>query len=443
MLIQFLAFGVLFLLTVGAVIDYKRTVIIWLPVQLLFNPQIAIRYESPAMSLTLAGDIILLLFYFLKKRTSLDGYDSNSFIFSIPLQITAMSFMLSIAFGIAPIGAGFNSTIKYFVTTFGVLFLAQKAIYNSRDIKLFLWTASIVSIAICILALSENLLRDNLWLDFVYFNSPHDISTVGRMFYVPPSIGPGLQIRYGMVRAMSFFGIHIAFGVACAGYFWLMAKVYRIRLLIIDRRIIAIATAFLATGVIMSNSKTGYVGMAFFLLSIYRVEDFLNMKIVFVFLIVIGIVLIYLPEYLNNFLSLSNEKIAEEGGGSTIVGRTNQFEAALQMFEMNPIFGNGPGSIGILKSHGGLSAILGAESCWMQILPERGLIGAVSYLCLFYCAWNRLKSFISKRLLGWFLMGVVVMETATGIIDVVTWGVPLILIYRICHNCKLNHARTV
>ena len=86
---------------------------------------------------------------------------------------------------------------------------------------------------------------------------------------------------------------------------------------------------------------------------------------------------------MDNFYSLVDSKIAEEGGGSTVHGREIQFRAALNMFELNPLFGNGPGSIAVLKNIGNNNEILGAESSWMQILPERGLFGAIVYIYMY------------------------------------------------------------
>ena len=63
MLVQYLAFAVLILVMVGCLIDFKKTVIIWLSAQLLFNAQIALRYSSPALSLALGINLFLFCYY--------------------------------------------------------------------------------------------------------------------------------------------------------------------------------------------------------------------------------------------------------------------------------------------------------------------------------------------------------------------------------------------
>lgn len=66
MLVQYIAFAVLGLVIIGSFINFKKMVLIWLPAQMLFNAQVAVKYTSPAMSLTLAVDLFLLFFTFLK-----------------------------------------------------------------------------------------------------------------------------------------------------------------------------------------------------------------------------------------------------------------------------------------------------------------------------------------------------------------------------------------
>lgn len=225
MLIQYLAIFVLLVVILGSFYDYKRTVIIWLPCQLFFNAQIAVRYSSPAMSLVLAVDIYLLFFYLLKRKSSKARLNNEPFLLVVPMSVMLLSYLLSSLFGINQATNGIMTMIKYFASGFGVVFLAQKVLNTQEDLKLFLRNCVVVGVVISLLGLSESVLRDNVWLDFVYYNSPNNDTTTGRMFYLPPAVGGGLEIRYGMVRARSFFGIHIAYGFACLMYFWLLLLV--------------------------------------------------------------------------------------------------------------------------------------------------------------------------------------------------------------------------
>lgn len=163
--------------------------------------------------------------------------------------------------------------------------------------------------------------------------------------------------------------------------------------------------------------------------SIYSAKKILNPKIFVPIIIVCLIVILFFPDYLNNYTGLFDSKVAEEGGGSTIEGRQSQFRVAQKMFEMNPLFGNGPGSIGTLKAIG-FGDIKGAESSWMQILPERGLFGAIVYLFTYACVFKKFKPILGTKGIFFFLLSLFVMETATGILDMAVWGTVLIVVRR-------------
>lgn len=177
MLVQYIAFAVLGLVIIGSFINFKKTVLIWLPAQMLFNAQVAVRYTSPAMSLTLAVDLFLLIFYFLKARQRKRNFNKGKFILTKPMMLILFSYIMSLIFGVITTTQGINAIIKYFAANFGVVFLAWKVFDDDKDIKLFVKVSIGVCLMITILALSESILHDNLWLDFIFYNSPQDETT--------------------------------------------------------------------------------------------------------------------------------------------------------------------------------------------------------------------------------------------------------------------------
>lgn len=427
MLVQYIAYAILAIVICGCLYDYKKTVIIWFPAQMLFNAQIAVRYSSPAMSLVIAVNLFLVFYYFLKKKRLYRDLNRERFILLLPMVLTMLSYLFSMLFGIIHVTSGFTTMLKYFISEFCIVFLAQKVLNTREDLKLFVKASVVVCLAITLLGLSESILKDNLWLDFVYLNSPHDESTFGRMFYVPPFLGGQLEERFGMVRARSFFGIHIAFGIACLFYFWILLLIQRKKWNYLkNKQILSIVSFLLVAGVFMANAKTGYIGLVVLLLGLYPISKIFNVKIILPIILGVAVILFFFPQYLNNFYSLFDSKVADEGGGSTVAGRQVQFQAAMHMFEMNPIFGNGPGAIGVLKNVGNNANILGAESSWMQILPERGFFGAIVYIFMYIYMYVKFIKYIPFKPLFFFLVGLFVMETATGMLNMAIWGVVLI-----------------
>ena len=430
MLVNYIAIGLFVLLAIAAFIDFKKVTIIWLSAQLLFNAQVAVRYSPPAMSLVVAVDLYLLFFYYVFHKKIRKVLNHEKFFLMTPMILLLVSYVMSSLFGVIQTTKGITSTIKYFASGFGIVFLAIRVLNSPKDIRLFLRTSAIVFGVAVLLAVSENVLKDNLWLDFIYFNSPQDDSTAGRMFYVPPMLGGGLEMRYGMVRARAFFGIHIAFGFACAMYLWLFLLTLRNKWEFLPNRITKAMVIMLLGGVLMANAKTGYVGLCVFCLGLFSLSDFFNFKTIIGVVIVFIVICVYVPDYLNNIFSLFDSDLAEEGGGSTVAGREMQFRVALNMFNMNPLFGNGPGSIGILKNIGNNGAILGAESSWMQILPERGILGIFAYIYLYISIFKSQRYIIPVKVLLYFLLSIFVMETATGVLDMSIWCVVLVVAKR-------------
>ena len=135
---------------------------------------------------------------------------------------------------------------------------------------------------------------------------------------------------------------------------------------------------------------------------------------------------------MNNFYGLFDDNLAQEGGGSSVALRTVQFQIGFQMFEQNPLFGNGVGSITqMMSTSSKFEDLLGAESSWLKILPERGIIGAIVYIILYYSIYKKLKAVIPNKTIILFLGGLMAMETATGFMDFPLFGAIIITIYRI------------
>lgn len=431
-----LAWFTLAVVGIFAVKNFKKTVIIWMPLQFLFNAQVAIRYDPPAMSLVLAVDFLLISLYFLMERKKYTLYNNEPFILKPIFIASFISFGLSLLFSSVSSLQGINACIKYFATSFVLMAIFQKMIATKDDIYLFIKVAFIVAFLITSLGVFESIFNDNPILDYIYFNSPQNAYTRTRMFYVPPSISGGLQTRYGMARATSFFSIHIKFGVACAFMLFFYVHLLQKKWFILKRNYLVLISIMLLAGIFTCNSKTAYIGILFFSLGLFYFRNLFNLRIIFSVIIITIVVVTYFPEYLLNFTSLFNENIAEEGGGSTIALRITQFTIAKKMFLMNPLLGNGLGSINILRaSSNAFAHILGAESSWLRILPERGILGALLYIYTFIYIFQILSKSIPKKIIFSFLLGLLVMETATGLIDMVMY-MPYLIVLRQMYNLE-------
>lgn len=435
--VQYLACAIVLVVAVCAFYRFKATVLIWMVAKTLLNAQISVRFESPAMSCELATDLILFAVYFLKygnlfngyDKRMYDGLDDEPYLFKIPALIILFSYIIT--FLIAPYNTprGFNSFIKYFVTNFGLLFLFQKCLTDWDDLRLFMKASIIVVLLQTGISILTLFLHDNLWLNWVYYNSPNEDSLVGRMFYMPLEIAEHRGTRYGNIYTQGFFGIHIAFSVFCVLFFYLFMKSYLGHWNLANKVMLLASIVLLFVGVIISNSKTGYVGLLMMIPAIYKPNQILNFKIIVPIIVLLSAAILYAPNYFNNFLSLFDEELAHEGGGSTMEGRARQFQVGYELWIQNPWFGNGNGSIELFKVNG-YGDILGAESVWLKFFPERGLLGALSYFIMYLYIFRIFKDVIGKWDTFFFLIAVLTMETASGIRDSSLWGGILIVAYR-------------
>lgn len=422
-LIQVLAIMVWLFFSIFALFDFKKAILIWMTIRLLLNPQIAVRYNSPGMSTVIAVDITIILIYFFKYRTQKEkaGLRQTKFPLTGAFWITFISFLLSSIFAIVPFSNGIVATLKYFVSNFGIIFIFFKCLNTKEDVYLYIKTAFVVSIIITCLGLFEAIYKDNPWLDFVCFNSPMDESTKGRLWYTPPFLGNEIQMRLGMVRAYSTFGIHIEFGTACVFLLYLFMTILKYKFELFTSYRLNAVILLLIAGVLASNSKTPLIGILIMIFAFYNINQIFHPKIILPLVAVVIIVCIFFPHIIENFMTLFDSEKADEVGGSTVEGRQMQFKVALEMFSMNPLFGNGVGAISILKKIGNNDLILGAESSFMQILPERGLLGIFGYIVVYLVLFNYAKRFLPFSLCFFFLLSLAIMEFATGILDMAIW----------------------
>ena len=407
--------------TVFALYDIKKAIIIWIPAHVLTNPQIALKYTPPAASLSIAITAMLCLVYLCKyfsyKRHK--TLNNERFVLGPVFFMMLFSYAVSYILTIASLKSAFNLTVRYFLEGFILLFTFQRCLNDKEDMRLFIKTTFIIVLLITGLGLYEFITLDNPVLDYVYYNSPHNADTGGRLAYYPGFH----RMRYGLPRCLSFFPLHLRFGVACVFFLLFVGVLYKKDEKIIKKRHILLCIFLLIAGVFEANSKQGMVGLVVLSLCFFKPSQFLNYKF-FLIVAFVGFIWWQYPTVFNNLFSLFDEELAEQGKGSSIALRKEQYAVAWEMFKMNPIFGNGPGSLGTLKNMEiSYEAIRGAESIFLSLLPERGLIGVFVYLFMYFYLYYILKDKMPQRILIYYLLTVFVIEVAGGRKDITLyWG---------------------
>lgn len=434
-----LYFVITILICVFAYIDWKRTVLIWIPFSMLFNQSVCIKYTSPAITISLAVNVALMAILYIQKEKLQIHLTKRAFLFEKVFYAYLISYGMSMLFSIVPLTTVLTGTIKYFINTFGIVYLFHLALNTKKDLSLFIKATFIAMLPIIMLGLFEAVFHDNPWLDRVYLSAPNVNYILGKMYYVPPflSYTGDLSTRFGLVRCYSFFNIHIAFGCACLLQLFLFlyfnSKNYYDGKLLSKTTYLSVSLLCIV-GIILSNSKTPMVGLPFLVLAAVPYSKFFSTKgiacLAFI-IIAVFVVMNYNENIFNNFRALFDDKMMEEGGGSSISMRAKQYEVGLSLFYRNPLFGNGIDSLSYIKGQTSRYAdILGAESSWLKILPQQGLLGAIVYLFLYSEMYKHLKISAGRNTALFFCLGLILMETATGIMDFSIFGPIIVAIER-------------
>ena len=439
---------IFFIISYCAWYDWKKTVLAWISICLLFNPVVCLRFQPPNLQLVFAVNCMLFFLYLFRERFSNKLFE-GTYLFKLPFVAYIFSYCISSLFSIAPIGSIITHSFQYFLNSFVIVFLFHKSLKNYNDIKFFLKINCYVIILIFVLGFYEFIFKDNPWLDYVYWSCDDADLILKKSSYRPSDLYASGEhrSRFGMVRAYSFFEHPIRYGCACAMYISLYLWLYNRKTSLLNKYMCIIMILLLLTGVIFCNSKTPFVGITFFFLAAMPLEFFISRKAFpfFVGLFLFGTIALSFNENIfDNFYALvSSDKMAE-GGESTPELRMQQYAIGLSLWLQNPILGNGPGAVDAMLNLGSVlkEDIGGSESSWLQILPERGLIGVMAYLLLYYQMFQYMCKNIGKQFSLFFLIGLMAIETATGVMDMFLYGAIIVFISR-CQIIKCKRRLSI
>lgn len=440
-LIQIIAIAIYAIVMLSALIDFKKTVLVWVPLSLLFNPRVCILYQPPVTALTVAVDLSLVMMYFLDKRKkagSGSGYNGNTYFFTPAVKIMVASYVLSSLFSEIPYTISFNKIIKQLIDYFGILFILFKCLNTKKDLILFTKALIISALIFTIDGIVEGITKINPIGAFIYLNTPDTEDMTSRSFYNP--FGEG-QMRFGMSRCFSVFGLHLQFGFACCVALYLILILQKERFQLFKKInnsnfIYFTILALLGTGIIFSNSKGPMICGLLIILSRYKFQDLINIWTITPLIIGFILIYIYMPDYFNNFLSLFDSDLAEEGKGSSVALRERQFQVAFTLFERNPLFGSGINAASYFQSNG-FEDLLGAESIWLKLLPDQGVFGVFSYLFMYYVIYKTSKNIIPQNVLIFFLLAIFAMDTTNGSsYGKIIWWMSMLLAVRRYYEIK-------
>ncbi len=238
------------------------------------------------------------------------------------------------------------------------------------------------------------------------------------------------EMRFGIKRTQTFFSMHetnagVSFLLITLLSF-IRAKGETIR----TSKICYLVIFLLGLNIFASGSRAAIIGLLILSCLLLRKK---NLKMIFVLSpFILLLINFFLHDYLNNIISsfTNTENIA----GSNIDMRSQQFNIALYYLSKSPWIGHGIAytwNYVAIYDH----EIFGAESLWLPVIIDQGLLGVTTYILFFLYS---LYYAISKKnaQLCFFIVGFVIFNSLSSI-PKVPFSYIYIVLFAIIESNKL------
>lgn len=357
-----------------AFINFKKTFLFYLALKMIGLSMMCIKYSSPALSME-----TLLNFFFIFEffRRGLIKKILNRF-YDFPLKkyflISLFSIFVSLINSIMPITSNLNSLLLTLLDDYLLVIIFWFYINDSKDIKQYLQYCILVLIITYLYGMLEFISNSNPVLDYIKNNVPENL--LEGKFY---ETGERLGLR--RINSLFISPNNFIYGSFIATLIFYFNKYYKNK--------IKHSILFLyATGlmVLLANSRTVLISSLIMFIPLVLFYKKKSYGIIISMIVIFIIASPFLMQYVANITSVLMPSEKSQIEGSSVDGRMIQFLGSLELMMQSPFTGNGIGSISYFVSEeGGWKwIILGTESIWMKLMIERGLLGIVSYIFLFY-----------------------------------------------------------
>lgn len=390
------------------VYDFKRAFIIFVFLKIFLNQNINLINLPgiPLLTLELTCNICFgLYYYFIYRKKSVSEIFPLNFAFKIVLISIAIStFVSSVGFSSA-----ITRSIQIVFNQYVFVYILWEVINSRNDIRNILKGLFMVFIVLACYGFFEKIIGFNPIME--YERSLNNSDNIIDWSYSDTD-------RHGMGRVQSLIIHPIGLGIIMAGllnlfvlFYFQYRNIWKISLL----RIIMIG--FLGVCVLFfTNSRSPIVFMGIAFLPFFNLKNKKSYQLLFLILAIFIIGFQYIEPYLGNIFSLFSSEKQDKVGGSSIAMRILQFAAGIFLVKDHFIFGLGIKSINqfIGKGYG----ILGAESIWLNLLIERGLVGIISHFILLWSVFKmgigKCKKNIYFITFAWFVLTTITSTPGVG-----------------------------
>lgn len=376
-----------------AIKDWHKALLFWAPASILFQPYMCIRYQSPALSLTLAVQVLFVSLYVVHGRKA--KFDS------FPLKSAFILLFLSHTIGlfVSPMSTAsllpwlFSNLLSYIFVVFYFNELKTKS-----DIMLSLNGLLSAFFILSAYFLFEFVTQGNPLISYLFDLLPFEN---GWVYYSP-------EERFGTIRCQSLMSICISWGSFGAIMLWMIDAINNTNRIRINNLLRLYIFVISLMAVITSGARSAMMFACLFVLSYVfnykgKYKNIFRVGIVILAFFSIGLLT-------SLFTTIFDDSIS----GSSFEQRQLQFAAAFAVIQNAPIFGFGIKGLQSIRLMG-IDDLLGAESIWLQQLVFYGLFGILSQIILYYSCYRYAKLQNSRDKSAIFmLIGWIVFSTMTS-----------------------------
>jgi len=359
--------------------DYHKAVIIYAPLRMFLHSGICLKFESPNITLDFACCIIFLILFLLKNKRSfpktlLRGYIALFVSYFIAIFASTYSLLQ-----VAPRMIGQAITLFY-----SFIFLCE--LKKMEDVKLFHKAFYVCILVMVTYGLFEYVTQINPVIDFEKTFIPEDDN--GKIYFSGE--------RYGSVRCQSMMAISISYGALCVIWLCVAMSFRKIYKEIVPSFFLPFFWGLILIATFSTGSKSPFIFLVTYLVSFFfMVSGYVRIKAA----LLLGVLLFIFvfQNFISDFILQITDSSQTTTAGSDIPMRIMQVTAAANLLDQYGwLFGLG--ARGVMKANTlAAEELLGAESIWLQLLLEYGIVGCFTYVYMLYSVNKYKKEVIGKR----------------------------------------------
>nr|WP_320022419.1 O-antigen ligase family protein [uncultured Draconibacterium sp.] len=391
--------------------DFKKAFLIYAFLKILLNQNINLVNIPgiPLLTIELFCNLCFAIYFF---STNKNLNKTTDFPLRKAYRISFISIFLSTIVSTVGFNSAITRTFQILLNDFIFAYILWNVIIDIKDIRFLIKGLFSIFLFLTIYGFFEKLTGLNPFHDYVLGLNKNAENVLNWSYDDTSRLGMG-RVKSAIIHPIGL-GIILA---ALLNLFLIMSLKYK-QIWKLNTIKLAI-TLFLGTCVLFfTNSRSPLV---FFVISFVPFLDLrkkYTYQILFLSLIIFIIGYQYIAVYFENITSLfSNSGTTSNVGGSSLTMRIIQFYSAYNITSGHYTLGLG---IKSLQDYlGTKSGILGAESIWIQLLVERGVLGILAHLFLIYSIYKlgvgKIKLNIHYLTIGWLLLTTITSTPGVGI----------------------------